>query len=174
MMDYKWKTGARKGGNAQVVGDLLETIRVRHEGRLTADMIVSAARKSKSPLHGYFEWDDSVAAEKHRTTQARELVRSITVRFENSPTQEPVRAFVKIIQGNEAHYTSIEHAMSEADMRSQVLHRALSEYEALGAKYRSLAELSEVFDAVDKASESTRSPRRTAPRRSQVAVVQMA
>lgn len=53
--------------------------------------IVEWARKSASPLHRYFDWDDESAAEKHRIEQARELVGAV---MEISvSTGKPARAF---------------------------------------------------------------------------------
>ena len=43
-------------------------------GRLTAEGVLDAARDEAHPLHGEFEWDDSVAAEQHRLSQARKLL----------------------------------------------------------------------------------------------------
>jgi phage terminase Nu1 subunit (DNA packaging protein) len=48
-------------------------------GRLTAQMVLQEARAASSPLHGFFEWDDSEAAEKWRLEQARELVRRVKI-----------------------------------------------------------------------------------------------
>ena len=50
-------------------------------GKLTAHAVVDAARDAKSPLHGYFEWDDSKAAEQYRLDQARVLIRTVQVRI---------------------------------------------------------------------------------------------
>lgn len=51
---------------------------LERDGRLTVDDVVDAARDPDSPLHGEFEWDDTVAAELYRRTQARRLI--VTVR----------------------------------------------------------------------------------------------
>lgn len=49
-------------------------------GRITPRALVDAARDPDSPLHSFFEWDDSEAAEKYREMQARTLLRSCTRR----------------------------------------------------------------------------------------------
>ena len=46
-------------------------------GTLTADTLVAIAADPASPLHAHFEWDDAVAAHRHRQEQARVLIRSI-------------------------------------------------------------------------------------------------
>lgn len=52
---------------------------LEQEGRLTPNAVREDAAKPESPLHGYFEWDDSVAAGQHRLDQARALIRRVLV-----------------------------------------------------------------------------------------------
>jgi hypothetical protein len=61
-----------------------------------APHVLDKARDSKSALHRYFEWDDSVAAEAHRLTQAETLVRKVHVTLIPTGATDPVRvrAFV--------------------------------------------------------------------------------
>lgn len=49
-------------------------------GYLTARVVVDAAKANTSRLHDYFEWDDAAAADEHRLSQARHLIRSVQVR----------------------------------------------------------------------------------------------
>jgi len=48
-------------------------------GVLRVEDVVDAARPHNSLLHRYFEWNDSVAAEKYRMEQARHLIKIIVV-----------------------------------------------------------------------------------------------
>lgn len=65
---------------------LVETLETKIEemvntlGKVAPAQIVEAARDENSPLHGVFEWDDTIAAEEHRLLQARQLIRTIVVR----------------------------------------------------------------------------------------------
>ena len=59
----------------------LQALADRHDGRITPDIVLAAARSPDSPLHARFEWDDSVAAERHRLAQARSLIRSVRIEF---------------------------------------------------------------------------------------------
>jgi len=54
-------------------------VALEHRGRLTAAAVVDSARDPQSPLHRYFEWDDTSAAESWRLEQARSLIRSVRV-----------------------------------------------------------------------------------------------
>jgi hypothetical protein len=49
-------------------------------GLLNAQEVVDSARPASSSLHGFFEWDDEVAANKFRLNQARVLVRNIKLK----------------------------------------------------------------------------------------------
>jgi hypothetical protein len=44
-------------------------------GNIDPKDVVNAARSKKNPLHDSFEWDDSVAAEAYRITQAKDLLK---------------------------------------------------------------------------------------------------
>lgn len=56
------------------LNDIYET-----RGQITPDLIVESAKNKKSVLHEYFEWDDSIAANKWRMRQASKLLGCIEV-----------------------------------------------------------------------------------------------
>lgn len=56
--------------------------KLEQNGRCTPRRVLAAARSPDSPLHPYFEWDDTVAAEAHRIEQARALIRRIKIEIE--------------------------------------------------------------------------------------------
>ena len=154
-MQYAWKPGFRVGGlDAQVVGERLDAIRER-DGGITAEAVVDDARPVDSPLHPAFEWDDSVAAEKYRLDQARYLIRAVVIQRPDVEEPRPVRAFVVVKEsdGNEV-YTSTIKALSDEELRRQVLERALRELDAWRRRYEDLAELAEVLAAADRALET--------------------
>jgi len=49
------------------------------KGRITPKQVLETAKDKKSPLHSYFEWDDTEAAYKWRIEQARELIRRVKI-----------------------------------------------------------------------------------------------
>lgn len=53
--------------------------KIESKGRLTPDAVIEDASDPKSPLHPYFDWDDTVAARKWRISQARDLISSVRV-----------------------------------------------------------------------------------------------
>lgn len=67
-------------------------------GSLTPRDVVEESASADSPLHHRFEWDDTVAGDRYRLTQAAALIRSAKVRFVEPDSQEAkeVRAFVSV------------------------------------------------------------------------------
>lgn len=63
---------------------------------ITPAIVVERAAPPRNPLHGYFEWDDSVAAEQYRLWQARQLIAKVYIVPSDAPASEPVRAFVNV------------------------------------------------------------------------------
>lgn len=83
--------------------------------KLEPEQIVAEATDPSSPLHGHFEWDDSVAAHQHRLAQARQLVAKYKV-----VRVEP--------DGNEVKYRRFTHVKSVG--RYQRTERALTDHHA--------------------------------------------
>lgn len=53
-------------------------------GELTPRGVVETATPKTHPLHGVFEWDNKIAGDKYRLTQAENLIRSIRVNYTNA------------------------------------------------------------------------------------------
>lgn len=94
---YDWRAGTRppSGVSAETIGRELD----RHmgdEGKITAARVVEIARDHSSPLHSWFEWDDSKAAEAHRLQQARTLLRAVVVKVDHGQSQ-PIAVHVRTV-----------------------------------------------------------------------------
>lgn len=133
------------GKNAQVVGETLEQIRVTH-GALTPPLVLDEARPEAAPLHGYFEWDNSIAAERFRVSQAGELIRAVYVAVTPAEAQEPVitRAFVSIEDGEDSRYEPLATVLSDAALYAQVCRRACAELEAFQDRYAQFQSLKSI------------------------------
>lgn len=77
--------------------DILTDI-YRRRGSLTPRDVVDESVSPDSPLHHRFEWDDTVAGDRFRLTQASAMIRSAKVRFVEPDSKEAkeVRAFVSV------------------------------------------------------------------------------
>lgn len=122
-MIYVPKDGARFGRHdAQVLGEQIE--RMAQNGPVNAEDLVEAARPTGSAVHDYFEWDDDLAAEAYRKTQAHYYLRNIEVIRE--PEQEPIKAFHAVDvclseQVTQHGYVPILRVMQERPLAEQVI-----------------------------------------------------
>ena len=152
---YKWKGGSRYSGKVSIVGVELEKIQARHNGIATPKDVLKAAKNKKSPLHRYFEWDDTTAAEQWRLEQAGNLVRSIEVVCGDSSQAIPTRAYVSIEKNGKRGYMEISDVMTDPELRDQLLAQALNDAESFQSKYKTLTELKPVFAAIESVKKST-------------------
>lgn len=143
-MEYRWKSGSMVKADPQTVGDVCAELESR--GRLTPSELVNESRPTDAPLHDLFEWDDEIAAERYRETQAAYIIRSVEVVTE-SP--EPVRAFVSVKVDDTRKYIGIGAALSCKETRRSLLQEALADLKAYRRKYAALKALKPVFDAID-------------------------
>lgn len=150
---YGWRPGSRVRIDAEKAGREMEAIRRENAGALTPELLLERARSANSATHEHFEWDDSKAAEQHRLGQAGDLIRAITVDISRSNvlSPQPIRAFVSVDRQGVRSYTSTVHAMTDAELRAQVLATAWRELLQLREKYAGLEELARIFAAVDEA-----------------------
>ena len=140
---YKWVEGSKMGGDPNVAGKVCAEL--AEQGRLSPEELVNVSRDEQSPLHGMFEWDDTVAAERYREVQARKIIRSVEVVLADSPI--PQRAFQTV---EPKVYQTIERVMDSEQMRQILLKNAKRELEAFRRKYARLTELAQVFEAIDR------------------------
>lgn len=114
---------------------------------ITPQNVVDLARNEGSKLHNDFEWDNEIAGEKYRLSQAREMIQLLA--FEpKEETHEPIRVYH--ISTEKSVYKPIEMIMKNEDEYQSLLKRALAELESFKKKYSTLVELEEVFRAIEE------------------------
>lgn len=151
-MVYQWKSGSVASVSAQIAGEAFERIRVEHNGRLTQEDVVNEAKSEDSPLHPAFEWDNEKAAHQWRLEQAGYMIRHLVVSMETSEGEKrpAVRAFVNVERDRDRSYTSLAHAMSDEELRSQVVNKAWAELESWRRRYEELSEFAKLFIVIDR------------------------
>lgn len=150
-MIYKWRDGSRYKIKPEVAGEELERIRTANGGKLVQAQVVDAARSNNSPLHSAFEWDNAKAAHAFRLDQAGQLIRSLVVIVEQEHEEKspPLRAFVNVTQDSERSYTSLAHAMSDEDMRRQLIEQAWNELKSWKQRYGEIKEFAKLVTVID-------------------------
>lgn len=141
-----WKPGFESlhKADAQLVADEIMSI----GESATPAQIVDKARDSRTELHKCFEWDDAVAAEKHRLDQARQVVRHLVIRETVRDDKPPIRFLFKPESGKGYQPTKI--IVRNQDSYQSLLASALRDLDALRVKYHALSELEPVFDAIEE------------------------
>lgn len=131
----------------------LEAIRLKHGSLLLEESIVREAEKEDHPLHDRFTWDDSEAGRLWRLEEARMLIRSVYVTFEDKDNKTiRVRAYASLPtdRSGQGGYRSLVDVMSDKEMRKELLAAAFGELEALQRKYGRLEELTPIFVAMQR------------------------
>ncbi len=124
---------------AQVYGEFLWKIREENGDVLTPTQIVGKAKPKNSPIHEYFEWDDSVAGDKWRLWQARYLIGRIEIIVESDGEEDQIRAFHNIsVQEGEEHergYVTLKDVRENENYLEIVLAGALDEIKSWQKRY---------------------------------------
>jgi len=134
-------------------------------GVLRPEDIVAAARSKSSPLHPYFEWDDSAAAAAYRLIQAAALIRYVKISVETKSDKVViVRMFESLPsdRGDDTGYRTIHSIMNDEMKREELLKTALCELEAFRIRYRHLCEFAGLMREIERTSEALRAPARRA------------
>lgn len=152
-------------GVTQEVYDEMQRIVKANGGSLTPEAVLDNAKSERSPIHSFFTWDDSEAAEKCRLMEASQLIRTIKSVIITDGVSKPqtVRAFCSVQpvpsdddeddSASRRVYVPVMVAMEDKSYQEQTLAAALNELAAFRRKYSNLRQLSAVFAAVDALQE---------------------
>jgi hypothetical protein len=126
--------------------DHLQAVYDRH-GQLTPTLVVEEARDPAHPLHDRFEWDDSVAGEAWRRSQAQELIRSVKVVYREATEKEAaksVRAFHAVRREDGHVYEPVEKVIEDPFTKKLLLADMEREWKALHRRYQNFAEFADM------------------------------
>lgn len=148
-LKVSWGTIKFKGDPVKVVKEL-ESI---GEEVKPQQMVDYAKLHKSSELYKCFTWSDSIAADKYRLYEARQIQRNLIIRKLPSPeSQERQPKVIRLMMRTETTggYKSIINIMRNEDEREKLLAMAKSELHAFERKYATLAdtELRDVLIAI--------------------------
>jgi hypothetical protein len=151
--------------------EVVEALRaLEDESRLQPQEVVASARNPESPLHSFFEWDDTRAAESWRIHQARNLIRS--VRLEITIEEQSIKTVRYVEDPTKRHgstgYIAVEALRAERDRLSAyaVLDMELARIEGCLRRAEELARALGFDDAVRSLMKRTAALRRRVTRES--------
>jgi len=109
-----------------IVDRALDELYAAH-GSVSTDIVLAEARDPANKLHAYFDWDDSIAGEKWRKTQAYALIMSskftLVLNSETPPTvigaKQEVRRLVSAFRGEGFRVRT--DALANADSRGALI-----------------------------------------------------
>lgn len=113
---------------------------------ITPEKVLEIAKDENTELHKCFEWDDGIAAEKYRLSQARQIITFLIVHDDNKEN-EPLRVFQ--ISSEKQVYQPIKMFLENESEYKILLKRAKTELVNIRNRYKQLSELEEVFTAID-------------------------
>lgn len=121
---------------------LAEIQEQNEEGLLRAEDVVDTARSPDHPLHKYFTWDDSEAAEQWRLTQARHLIRKVLVIGPNGDEDAaPVPKYVSLRPDRKRKgggYRKTSEVLSNKELLAQLEETAKKDLDAVLQRYEML------------------------------------
>lgn len=152
-----WKQNVpTKGIEAEKAFNALESIRKQNNG-LTDDAVVQAAKPQNHTLHKWFEWDDSVAAVEYRRDQARNLLRSLEVTYEERPEIKTrvyeVEHKSRPRDEERTVYTTTEEILQNPEARDRLIAEAIRQAMAFRRRFKAIHELDAVMSEIDRAVE---------------------
>lgn len=121
----------------------------REHGELRPKDVVAFAKPEDSPLHGFFEWDDDVAAEQYRLGQARQLIGRIKIEVTVNEIPLNVVYYVKDPAAAD-RYTNILRVKSDTDKSRDVLFNEMKKVDQAARRARAVATILGTAEDVKK------------------------
>ena len=115
----------------------LEKLFVENDGELTPEKVVNSAKKASSPLHDYYDWEDTVAGKLWRLHQTRVLFGYVKVDLpiiRNEPNRT-VRIALQVINAdNKSVYVPTLTCIKTKSYAKQLVDEIITELDTLNNK----------------------------------------
>jgi len=123
-------------------------------GSLTAAAVVDAAKPKTSALHNHFEWKNTVAAEKYREEQARQLIRRVHIvnsKTDDDGTTRIVKVRALIHSAQRDAYVPMATVVLDPKLREEFIERLNVNLRGVAKQLREFNMYSSVVTAIDGA-----------------------
>ena len=116
--------------------------------------MIDDARSEDSPIHEFFEWDDTVAAEEHRHYQCNLLRRGVKVVRKINGQENVAPAFITVkhrdtTKDQPTTFKPIEVILADPEGRDYLLEEAIRELIRFRRKFATLDSLANFFKELD-------------------------
>lgn len=142
--------GILTDNDAKLIGRFIE--KNFPNGEVTPEELVQAAKPRTSPIHRFFSWDDIKAAALYRLQQARNIIGSIYIEYEDGPD---IRAYHHVVIDDEAKYVQHHKTLASAHLWEQVVDKALKELEFWKLRYGQYKQLSGLTKMIESGVKET-------------------
>lgn len=147
MIVAKWKKGFEtlyKADANLVANEILEI-----GDNVSPKDVLEKAKQEDTELHKCFEWDDGIAAEKYRLSQAGGILRTLVIKREETEScmKPEIRRFYKT-KGNEGYKPS-EIVFRKQDEYEALVQRCRTELLYVKSKFSNVSEYQEVWNLIN-------------------------
>lgn len=148
MKKFSWKSSVFGNANAQLVGEELEELEKSTE--ITNKSVLDYAKNhKKSEIYKCFDWDDKVAGEKWRLTQANQIIGSISFVIEEEPVKkQKIYYSVKSDKEENRKFKNIVDILDNDDDYKALLDKAKREFETCRDNYNDLIKREDLKDII--------------------------
>lgn len=145
-MKIVWKDGIGSFYNGVKAEDIVSELNKISTTTITPEQVLSVARDDSSIMHQFFEWNDTVAAEKYRKIQAQQLILKIAyVRDEED--NQPKRYYHNISYSTR-EYHPVEYIFQHEDAYSLLKKRAIDYLRNAEKKFAEIKELESIWPLI--------------------------
>lgn len=144
-----WKDGMDSFYNGVPAKDVVTELEKINSDSITPEQIVNVARDENSLLHQFFEWNDSIAAEKYRKIQAQQMLCRITYIVEDN--DEPKRYYHNFTYSTH-EYHPVQYFYQHKDAYEELKKRAKDYLDGAVKRFSDIKELQPVWDAIKSVS----------------------
>lgn len=154
-MEIKTNRVRYKAKELKVIHHELKAIETK-QGLISPQAVVISAQSKSSPLHRYFEWNDTAAAAKYRLVQAGHLIRCVLIKTDHGDVRSfvNVRVETETEEGEESEYlqgyVSIGKTMKNTSLKEQVLTYAKEQLLLWRKKFGAYKEFYGICKEIDK------------------------
>lgn len=147
-MNFSWKDGLGSLYHGVKAADIVAELNKINSETITPEQILDVARDENSLLHGFFEWDDTIAAEKYRKYQAQQMLLKITY-VKDDEDKKPKRYYHNISYST-GEYHTVDYIFKHEDAYELLKKRAVDYLRGAKNKFSEISELKEVWETIDR------------------------